>query len=143
MSHNFNCPTVTFALIPLSEACRHVSTSNLLLLQTVTKNVFTIDLTKLLGPDAFTHAPRLLMQLIHCSEKGKVGALSPPLPGTTPPPSSCPGAFCTTAVPLPPQLPASCSESTAASVASMHHCTHSTKHQDMFMLPVICSDVAL
>ncbi|KAL3142308.1 hypothetical protein ABBQ38_002650 [Trebouxia sp. C0009 RCD-2024] len=38
---------------------------------TVTKNIFTTDLTKLLGPDAFTHAPRLLMQLIDCSEKGK------------------------------------------------------------------------
>lgn len=81
MSHIFDCPMVTFGPGPLSEACHHLSTSNLLLLQTVTKNIFTTDLTKLLGPDAFTHAPRLLMQLIDCSEKGKVRPLSPFLPG--------------------------------------------------------------
>ena len=59
-----------------------VPTSHLLLLQTVNKNIFSADLTKLLGQDAFTQAPRLVLQMMDCSEKGKV---SPPSPSPVPP----------------------------------------------------------
>ena len=52
----------------------------MLLLQVVNKNIFNADLTKLLGAEAFSQAPRLAVQMIDLAEKGRVTAHKPPLP---------------------------------------------------------------
>ena len=71
---------------PLTPApCRVVKHMLLLLLQVVNKNIFNADLTKLLGADAFSQAPRLAVQMIDLAEKGRVTALIPP-PSLPPPP---------------------------------------------------------
>ena len=62
----------------------------LLLLQVVNKNIFNADLTKLLGADAFSQAPRLAVQMIDLAEKGRVTALIPPPSLPHPPLKNCP-----------------------------------------------------
>lgn len=72
---------------PLTPApCKLIKIALLLLLQVVNKNIYNAELTKLLGANAFSQAPRLAVQMIELFDKGRVIAQS----SNTPLSLSCP-----------------------------------------------------